>query len=581
MQRTYRTREDARHVVGRLRRGVFLLVASTAAIALLSAAGDNGEAWVAWLDEHVVLLAGCEAGQGFDDLAPLAAMIGDARIVGLGESTHGTREHFQMKHRLVEYLVEELGFSWFAIEASTPEAHRLDAYVLGGDGDPEALIRGMYFWTWTTEEVLAMVEWMRAHNARSDQKIHFTGFDMQTPNFAAAEVTRFLREVESPLADRAAEQYPDIVQFTGRSPGGMAAYHFPTSQARGKTVRFTAWIKTEDVFDGCAGLWCRIDGPEGLLSSAYASECGVSGTTDWIECVIELPVAAEATDLRYGFALIGDGTAWFDSAAIELDGVPFDASSFDLAFEKVGIAAYFTSDIDYTVQLDRSVAHTGSQSLRIASLPRDPHAHDPVAQAEAILAEMQSERATWLTLHPAHDVERALLNARIVVQYVRMKDDPYENSRDEAMAENVAWLAHQYPEERLILWAHNGHVGRAPGMMGAHLADRFGDDYLPVGFATASGEYYAVGMDGETVHDLQAPPGESFEAHFAAATAPTFVLDLRQVEPENVGSAWLAETRPFRSVGSLARDEQFYPTPLRDFYDLIVFVEETTPARQL
>jgi len=579
MQNRYINREDTRHPAGR----IFLLVVTVAAVALLAAADGGQEMRIAWLDEHVVPLTGCEAEHGFEDLAPLAAVIGDARIVGLGESTHGTHEHFQMKHRLVEYLVEELGFSWFAIEASTPEAHRLDAYVLGGDGDPEELIRGMYFWTWTTEEVLAMVEWMRAHNARSDHKIHFTGFDMQTPDVAADEVVRFLREVESPLADQAAERYPEVLEAAQRSPGGMAAYHFPTSQACGKTVRFTAWIKTEDVLDGFAGLWWRIDGPEGVLASAYISECAVSGTTDWTECVIELPVAAEATDIRYGFGLMGDGTAWFDSAAIEVDGAPFDASSYDLGFEKVAPAAYFTSDTDYAVELDPSVAHSGSQSLRIANVPTEPGAQRPLAGAEAILAEMQSEREAWLALHPADEVERALLNARIVVQNVRLQESGEVASavRDASMAENVAWLADRYPEERLVLWAHNGHIGRAPRAMGAHLADRFGEDYVPVGFATAYGEYYAIGQNGRRIYDLQAPPAESFEAHFAAAATPTFALDLRLADPESGESAWLTETRPFRSVGALARDEQFYPTPLRDFYDLIVFVEETTAARQL
>ena len=118
--------------------------------------------------------------------------------------------------------------------------------------------------------------------------------------------------------------------------------------------------------------------------------------------------------------------------------------------------------------------------------------------------------------------------------------------------------------------------------MGAHLADRYGDDYVTVGFATASGHYSAV-VPGESVqeYDLQEPPEDSFESYFAAAADPTFALDLRQVEPEDAGSAWLGQTRPFRSIGALARDEQFYPTPLRDYYDLIVFVEETTAARQL
>ena len=163
-----------------------------AAVLLISPSVAKGSAeHVLWLEEHAIPLVSCEAGHGFEDLAPLTSMIGDAQIVGLGESTHGTREHFQMKHRLVEFLVEKLGFSWFAIEASTPEAHRLDAYVLGGDGDPEELIRGMYFWTWRTEEVLAMVEWMREHNARSDHKIHFTGFDMQTPTVAGDEAVSY------------------------------------------------------------------------------------------------------------------------------------------------------------------------------------------------------------------------------------------------------------------------------------------------------------------------------------------------------------------------------------------------------
>ena len=149
------------------------------------------------------------------------------------------------------------------------------------------------------------------------------------------------------------------------------------------------------------------------------------------------------------------------------------------------------------------------------------------------------------------------------------------------MADNVAWLAEQVPGERIVLWAHNAHISRAPGMMGAHLTNRFGDAYLPIGFATATGEYYAIGAGGRRVHDLQEPPSESFEAHLQAATAPDFILDLREADVGDAGSAWLTETRPFRLIGAMAWDEQFSDTPLRDYYDLIVFIRETTAARQL
>lgn len=576
-----------RRAVNRITRSIIILLVGVGIATLLNVESASGsrDAQIAWLDENAVPLISCEAGHGFADLTPLGTMIGDARIVGLGESTHGTREQFQMKHRLVEYLVEELGFSWFAIEASTPEAHRLDAYVLGGEGDPVALIGGMYFWTWNTEEVLAMVEWMRAHNARSDHKVHFTGFDMQTPDVAADDVVQFLTAVASPLAATAATQYPRIVNATGGASFATATYTFPVAEARGKTVRFSAWIKTEDLRDGYAGLWWRIDGPDGkVLAFDNMANRDLSDTTDWAEYVIELPVAVEATNINFGFLMTGQGEAWFDAAGIKLDGVAYDAPAFDLGFEGDRIAAYHTNNDAYTSQLDRFVVYAGTQSLHLASIARDPEvlaAADALVQAEAILAEMQATRSDWLVLRPAAEAERALLNARIVVQCLLMRANPQRNVRDAAMAENVVWLAEQDPDARLVLWAHNYHVSRAPDAMGSHLADRFGAAYMPVAFATAQGSYHAMSEDSRREHDLQLPPTDSFEAAFAAATSPLFALDLRSARPGDKESGWLCETRPFRSIGAVAMDEQFFPTPLRAYYDLVVFVEETTPARQL
>ena len=103
-----------------------------------------------WVKEHAVVFNTAEAGNGFDDLKPLKELIGSARIVALGEGTHGTREFFQMKHRLTEFLASEMGFTIFSIEANMPEAYRVNDFVLTGEGDPKKLIAGMYFWTWNT-----------------------------------------------------------------------------------------------------------------------------------------------------------------------------------------------------------------------------------------------------------------------------------------------------------------------------------------------------------------------------------------------------------------------------------------------
>ncbi len=75
---------------------------------------------------QAVSLTSVEPQSGFSDLEGIKEIVGDSSIVALGECTHGTREIFQMKHRLVEFLATEMGFNPFAIEANMPEAQRLN-----------------------------------------------------------------------------------------------------------------------------------------------------------------------------------------------------------------------------------------------------------------------------------------------------------------------------------------------------------------------------------------------------------------------------------------------------------------------
>ncbi|HLX08860.1 MAG TPA: erythromycin esterase family protein [Thermoanaerobaculia bacterium] len=174
--------------------------------------GPAPEEVVSWLRGHVVPLRGTTAGQGFDDLRPLASMVGRARIVALGEATHGTREFFQLKHRLLEYLVSELGFTVFAIEANWPESLAVDDFVQHGTGDPAKALAGLYFWTWNTEEVLDMIRWMRAYDADPAhlRKVRFLGFDMQTAKVAAAVVAAYLEKVDPAYAK---ERASDLAEW--------------------------------------------------------------------------------------------------------------------------------------------------------------------------------------------------------------------------------------------------------------------------------------------------------------------------------------------------------------------------------
>jgi erythromycin esterase len=159
---------------------------------------EGGEHDVAWLRRNAVPFRTDAPGGDLSDLTPLGRIVGNARVVGLGEATHGTREFFRMKHRVLEYLVREKGFNTFAIEATWAECERINDYVHGAPGDPHQLLSAQRFWTWNTQEVLDMIEWMRRHNQNPGgaPKVSFHGFDMQYQRVAMDDVEAFLGRVD-------------------------------------------------------------------------------------------------------------------------------------------------------------------------------------------------------------------------------------------------------------------------------------------------------------------------------------------------------------------------------------------------
>lgn len=197
----------------------------------------NADAARSWLKANAIRLSTVEAGHGFADMQPLKKTIGDARIVSLGEATHGSREFFQLKHRMLEFLATEKGFTIFSIEANMPEAYRLNDYVLNGNGDPAQLIKGMYFWTWSTEEVLDMVLWMREFNKSGKGRLQFTGFDMQTPDVAADIVQTFVDKNDSEYADalrKASDMAKRCAASRRRPELRRGDHHFPGSSRGGQ-----------------------------------------------------------------------------------------------------------------------------------------------------------------------------------------------------------------------------------------------------------------------------------------------------------------------------------------------------------
>ncbi len=179
-----------------------------------------------WIDDNAHPFEGSHLSLPHTGLEFLRDLVGDARIVALGENTHGTRDFFEMKARILRFLVEEMGFEAFVIEATWPEARRLDHYVRTGEGDALALLSGLYFWTWRTESVLEMIEWMRDHN-EAGGSVGFHGNDMQSPGMALHNVLEYFRTVDPDAASAVMTELLCLNYFANNHRGQSPSPGYP------------------------------------------------------------------------------------------------------------------------------------------------------------------------------------------------------------------------------------------------------------------------------------------------------------------------------------------------------------------
>lgn len=126
---------------------------------------QTNEAARQWIEGHAHELATDDPDASVTDLAPLAELVAQARIVGIGESTRAGHEVASLGHRVLRLLVEELGFRTLAFVDDEAAVARVDAYLRAGVGDPRAALAQLWR-PWCDEEMLRVVEWARSFNQR-------------------------------------------------------------------------------------------------------------------------------------------------------------------------------------------------------------------------------------------------------------------------------------------------------------------------------------------------------------------------------------------------------------------------------
>jgi erythromycin esterase len=164
------------------------------------------EKTISWIRQNAFPLKSVKAENGFEDLMPLKGILKDVQIVGLGEATHGTKEFFQMKHRMLEFLVKEMGFTVFVMEASYAGCSNINNYVLYGKYDATRALASQGMLVWDTEEVLDMIEWLRRYNQTvpDENKVRFKGIDFRSNYYGGSFyiIKQYIKKVDPQLANQ-------------------------------------------------------------------------------------------------------------------------------------------------------------------------------------------------------------------------------------------------------------------------------------------------------------------------------------------------------------------------------------------
>jgi len=158
----------------------------------------------------------------------LIEAIGDAKVVMLGEASHGTSEFYAMRAAITQKLISEQGFCAVALEADWPDVHRVARYVAGDGNDPNAeaaLIDFQRFptWMWRNREFVAFVEWLKQHNVEANSRCAVFGMDLYSLNRSMSAVVSYLERQSPELANRARERYACFDPSGGR--GDVYGYH--------------------------------------------------------------------------------------------------------------------------------------------------------------------------------------------------------------------------------------------------------------------------------------------------------------------------------------------------------------------
>src|SRR5947209_2048406 len=402
-----------------------------------------------------------------DRYAAIVEHVGSARVVMIGEASHGTHEFYRERREITQRLIDQLGFSAVAVEADWPDALRVSRYVTGGRADADAVdalagFRRFPTWMWRNTDIPDFIGWLRDFNETRElrSRVGFYGLDLYSLQSSIEAVISYLDRVDPAAAARARSHYGCFSEVADPTDYGYAV-------------------------------------ALGLTKSCH---------TEVMQALLELRRSAE----KY----------------VRLDG---GATNDEYFYAEQNARVAKDAEEYYRMMLDRRVS---SWNLR------DQHMFETLQALEA-----------HLTRH-----------------------------RDGA---------------KIIVWAHNSHVGNAAATemsrrgefnIGELARRRYGTDAVLIGFTTYDGTVSAASDWGAPVERKAVQPGleGSYEELFHSVGVPRFGLIL----DDSVVREACRGPRLERAIGVIYRPEterqsHYFRSELPDQFDIVIHIDRTRAVEPL
>ncbi|HET9056715.1 MAG TPA: erythromycin esterase family protein [Chitinophagaceae bacterium] len=138
------------------------------------------------------------------DLSPLFDYIGDARIVMLGEASHGTHEYYMWRTYISKKLIEEKGFNFIAVEGDWPDCYRVNRFMKGYEPNEKNTFQVLHAfnrwptWMWANWEIMALANWLQKHNTGlpAHKRVGFYGLDVYSLWESMESIMQYLRKTD-------------------------------------------------------------------------------------------------------------------------------------------------------------------------------------------------------------------------------------------------------------------------------------------------------------------------------------------------------------------------------------------------